>query len=479
MLIPISIFADIKITEIMYDLEGSDAGREWIEIYNNGSNSFNLNDLHFYEADVHHGLISEQPVILSPNEYALIVQDVDLFKSTYPSNIKIVKSSFSLANTSEELAISNEEKVILFSVSYSSEFGAVGNGNSLHYGDAGWFESSPTPGAAVGSPTSSVSQGDVETDQASPNSTQNNKAKIIKRDYYTAHIKVSEPIIKDSTVSVEAYVIHTKDTRTTKKIKGVYYFNFGDGNSIETDKRINIDYVYKNPGTYTLVLEHYSSTLARESGKEPNSFIRKKINVHKSDVDIIGVDNLGGIMIQNNISQTINLNGWDMTKNESVFTFPRYSLIDSGQQLTIPVSVHNLKHLVYGDWVLLRNEHDNTIFSFTQDTTKMQRSQNDAANTVQESSPSPQINEKVEVSREISHIEKYLDQHPDKLEITFDENNYEQQDQKESLQNIPVMFLLGSGILSLVLVGIRLFFMNKNKTIEVEEESSTKIELIN
>ena len=61
--IPYILFAQIEITEIMYDLEGDDDGpdnkqrREWIEIYNSGDN-IDLKDWKLYEAKTNHGIDS-------------------------------------------------------------------------------------------------------------------------------------------------------------------------------------------------------------------------------------------------------------------------------------------------------------------------------------------------------------------------------------------------------------------------------------
>ena len=49
----------IIINEIMYDASGSDAGKEWIELYNNGE-EINLTGWKFYEGGTNHGLSLKQ-----------------------------------------------------------------------------------------------------------------------------------------------------------------------------------------------------------------------------------------------------------------------------------------------------------------------------------------------------------------------------------------------------------------------------------
>ena len=48
--------AEVVINEIMYDLEGTDTGREWIEIYNNSNSSVDLSSYKLFEADTNHEL---------------------------------------------------------------------------------------------------------------------------------------------------------------------------------------------------------------------------------------------------------------------------------------------------------------------------------------------------------------------------------------------------------------------------------------
>ena len=50
-----TVSAQIEITEIMYDVPGSDAGREWIEIHNTG-NTTDLTDWRFFESGSNHKL---------------------------------------------------------------------------------------------------------------------------------------------------------------------------------------------------------------------------------------------------------------------------------------------------------------------------------------------------------------------------------------------------------------------------------------
>ena len=46
--------ASVTINEIMYDLEGADTGREWVEVHNSGSEAVDLLKWKFVEGGTNH-----------------------------------------------------------------------------------------------------------------------------------------------------------------------------------------------------------------------------------------------------------------------------------------------------------------------------------------------------------------------------------------------------------------------------------------
>ncbi len=160
-LIPVFIFslyfwghtvahAHLIINEVMYDLEGSDEGKEWVEIYNHGSASFDLSEYKFLEAGVNHKLVSVAgSAKLEGSEYAVLVSNLDKFKKNYPNfSGNIFDSSFTLSNTGESIALTDKNLNVVDEVSYSSSMGGSANGRTLaKIGDA-WMEGKPTLGLA-------------------------------------------------------------------------------------------------------------------------------------------------------------------------------------------------------------------------------------------------------------------------------------------------------------------------------------------
>jgi len=138
----------IEITEIMYDLEGTDTGREWVEILNSGPTQIDITDWKFFEANNNHKLTINQGVgTISPGSRAIIVDKLDGFLLDNPNYSGIIiDSTFSLSNTGELLAIKDVNGKIIDQVTYSKEWGANGDGNSLQKINGIWTSTLPTPG---------------------------------------------------------------------------------------------------------------------------------------------------------------------------------------------------------------------------------------------------------------------------------------------------------------------------------------------
>jgi hypothetical protein len=140
----------IQISEIMYDLPGSDTGREWVEICNNNSVAENLTGWKFFEGGTNHGLtLTNGSWILDAGAYAIIADNPATFLQDNPSYAgTLFDSSFSLSNTGEQIGLKNSSLELVESITYNSSWGANGNGNSLQFVNGNWCEGNTTPGYA-------------------------------------------------------------------------------------------------------------------------------------------------------------------------------------------------------------------------------------------------------------------------------------------------------------------------------------------
>ncbi|MDE2144506.1 MAG: lamin tail domain-containing protein, partial [Patescibacteria group bacterium] len=139
----------LQITEIMYNPEGSDAGKEWVEIENLDQVSIDLTKLTLRVDESNHKINKSSGFsLLPPGGYAVIADDQAAFRSLFPSYSGILAdSAVSLKNSSGKIETLNGD-VLLDGVTYYSDWGGNGDGNSLQLIGGQWLASTPTPGAA-------------------------------------------------------------------------------------------------------------------------------------------------------------------------------------------------------------------------------------------------------------------------------------------------------------------------------------------
>lgn len=148
------VSADIVITEVMYNPDFcSDTACEWIEIYNNGSSIVDLKDWKLDNSNF-------EDYIIKPNEFVVIVKDLNGFEEVYGNNdtiwnytdgnYVILKGTFSLTNTQDTINLSGSNEDIL---TYEGSWGGDGNDYSLQKIDyntgnekSNWNESSVLKG---------------------------------------------------------------------------------------------------------------------------------------------------------------------------------------------------------------------------------------------------------------------------------------------------------------------------------------------
>ncbi len=144
------VFGEVIVSEIMYDLPGSDSGREWVEIKNTGTQSISVDfkKWKLVESDNSHNVsFFRGNQVLPPQGFAVIASDPNKFLQDWPSyQGSILRSSFSLNNSSGKILIKLGTTTSTTLVNYDSNLGATGDGNSLQLFDSGWKASIPTPG---------------------------------------------------------------------------------------------------------------------------------------------------------------------------------------------------------------------------------------------------------------------------------------------------------------------------------------------
>ncbi len=258
--LPQNVFgAGVSITEIMYDAQGSDGGREWIEVYNNSGSEIDLTSYKFFENGTAHSITHLEGDALMPNNsYAIIADNVNNFISEYngASKQKIYDASFSLSNsTSEYLALKNSIGEIVFEITYDPSIGAAGDGNSLQKNNSGsWVASLPTVLNGFVESNDTTNNTDTtqnNTPQGTDSSTSGSSPTVSTKKETVMHFEFNVP--KTIIVGNDNVFKATLYGNSGEIINyGEFVWNFGDGTT-ETVKNLNeINHVYLYPGDYTI-----------------------------------------------------------------------------------------------------------------------------------------------------------------------------------------------------------------------------------
>jgi len=327
-LLPVSVNAQVFISEIMYDAEGSDTGKEWIEICNTGED-VNLEGWKLLENESGHNISIIDGVsinlFIARNQCVVVVvnkKDINNFYECNPGFSKnLLYSAFnSLNNSSLKITLKDLYGIDIDSVSYTSDQRANGNGNSLQLINGEWIEAFPTPGL----PNVSESQSSQIQTQTQEQNT-NQKQEI-----------VSLPELKTQQIFADAGKDRSVIVGADTQFKGIatglenalienarFSWSFGDGD-IQDGK--NILHNYKYPGDYIVVLNISSGEYSASD----------RILVKALPADIVISDaNNNFIELQNNSDYELNLSWWRIRSGENFFTIPKDTIVLPNSSLKI------------------------------------------------------------------------------------------------------------------------------------------------
>jgi len=321
-------FAQVVITEIMYDPKGTDgnAGGEWIEVQNTDSVSIDLTKWIFFEADTNHSITTEGVIEIPAGGYAVISKDLDAFKNYFTDFSGLLfKSSFSL-NDSETLATKSDKEIPIFdSVTYMSEWGAKNDGDSLQKLGDSWIAGAPTPGMvnSVDNNTSNTNT-NTNTDTTTVDSTP------------PPELEISADAGKDKTVMAGADAIFEGKAFGTQgePLTDVrYLWNFGDGG---TGEGKSVLYHYTYPGEYVAIIDvasgKYSAT----------DHIRVQVIPASINITAIAEGPKGFIEITNSASKELDISWWRLRVGEYYFTIPKNTHILPKTSIKFASAITNL-----------------------------------------------------------------------------------------------------------------------------------------
>ncbi len=360
--IPDVMLSKVMITEIMYDPAGTDTGREWIEVYNDDSGSVDLANYRLFENGVAHTMkpFNAPAILLNAGVYAIVADNPEKFLVDYPTyNGLLIDSAFSLNNTGESLVFQTSDAVVESTVTYTTEWGGAGTGNSLQLSEGVWIPALPSVG--VSNATVPVDESSADTNSASiaSTSTSSSSTDSTSSSSNSSNTTIYKNSTHDSTVSVSTYKpkvkfevsvgrdrygfintplsfvpSHNQDTTSTMK----FVWTSGDGDYVKNKK---FEHTYMYEGEYNLVLN--------ASYKGEQSVSRNKVFIRTPQITfrIINRGKLVDIMLENRGEFEVNVGGYvlvarGLTDNKK-FEFPADTIIGASKNAVIPGEISKFK----------------------------------------------------------------------------------------------------------------------------------------
>lgn len=343
--LPTHVGAQVLITEVMYDLPGSDTGPggEWVEVYNSGTQEVDLTAWVLFEADTNHKLLPHVGSLdLLPDQYAVIVNSPDLFLAGYPSfSGTVIDSSFSLANEGETLALKDGSGEVRTEFVYSAAEGAAGDGNSLNRVGGSLRAVLPTPGARASSEVAVVASSDDASSQSTVLSGAST-AKITPAKQAVAVGGGSAFALKNPgnrtaiAGAAEFYDVEPVLPKSVREGWVSYYWNFGNG---VTNKNRRPFHAYDYPGSYVVTVEAYA-----RSERAQTRFTVKVVPPELS-LEVLSTD---AISITNHSEGEIDLSRWSLRAGGSHFVFPEPTVLLPEASVTFDRKVTGLVALSSG-----------------------------------------------------------------------------------------------------------------------------------
>ena len=335
--------ASVYISEIMYDIDGSDEKKEWVEIYNDTAGEINLKDWRFNDGSNH--ILNEPPanggrgsLILPAYSYTILSSDATTTVVNYPAySGTVIDTVMSLGNTSETLKIIDASGSIIDTVSYNSSMGANGDGNSLQKINGVWSAKSPTFGYANTSSAQSSSSSSQESQSSSAGNSSSSSGAVIASGsvaYNYKNEQISAKAGEDKTAVAGADIVLEGNALGFKKEplqNARYFWTLGDGSYKEGK---NIRHIYKYPGNYIAVLNVSSGNISASD--------RINIKVIPNELIIIETKN-EFIKLKNKSGVILDVSGWFLKVGGAIFKFPDYSLVAADAELMISSDISSIK----------------------------------------------------------------------------------------------------------------------------------------
>jgi hypothetical protein len=332
--------AKMTIVEVMYDAKGTDTDKEWIKIINDNESEIEISKIKLIINNDNH-LIKDLNglTIINKGDSIVLVDNPIKFKENYPNyQGLLLDSSFSLTNSSGTVAISDDNNLVIDSMSYDPSMGIVkDSGNSLQKIDGDWKAGIPTIVSLENNEAISALIETNDNDISTAVNYNNNSTSIIRTVYVSSH---SDPedlsdYNKEKIFEVSAgrermaLVGSNLEFDAKYRLENVesctpsFLWSFGDGYSYSGKK---VFHIYKNQGEYNVVLNAICG--------DESAVSRTKVKIYNPEIEIVSIEDRN-IEIKNKSSIEINIGGWSIKNYQKDLILPKDTIISPRQSIIL------------------------------------------------------------------------------------------------------------------------------------------------
>ncbi|MCX6755039.1 MAG: lamin tail domain-containing protein [Candidatus Nomurabacteria bacterium] len=348
-------YADIVISEIMYNPAGTDTNREWVELHNNGTETVNVlsghasTDWRFDDGSTSLHYINDS-LEIPADGYAIITNDKNTFNIEYPNVSLVADTSMTLDNSGNvKIWDGSDPRVLIASYSYSSAQGADNDGNSLQL-NGSWCAALPTPGLANvscdaggnqntgGDTNGNNTGGDTSGGNTSGGGSGSTPEKTTTKPKIPEIITIKTKITARNNSFINIPINFKGETSFSNSqniFSGRYLWNFGDGDSREmlVTNNEKFTHTYFYPGDYTVILEHYPNFFA----DTPDAIDKINIKIALTAVTISAVGDEKDFFIEltNNSDLDADISAWSISNGIRNFYFPKNTIIPVKKKMKI------------------------------------------------------------------------------------------------------------------------------------------------
>ena len=333
------VSAQVIINEIAWMGTQNSANDEWIELYNRGSGSVDLNGWLLESSDGTPSISLSGSV--SAGDYFLLERTDD---SSVPSVSADLIYTGALGNGGEALSLKDNSGLEVHKVDAGSGWLAGDNNTkeTMQWDGGAWITAAATPKAlnsGVGGGGGNGGGGG-----GSPPPEDNQQEEPESEPQMTAQITAPSIAVAGVATEFDSLILgFNRETLTS----GKYFWNFGDLTTRDDKKSQKFNHTYFYPGDYVIILDYYRNAYARE----PEATDRKSIKVIPADISISSVEREAvsgedgqGILVElsNDSTYEMDLSKWVLRSDSKSFSIPQNTIILAGKKLIFSSRITNL-----------------------------------------------------------------------------------------------------------------------------------------